>query len=87
MMYSYGGFIGMFLQFLLLLTISYIQLYLAKKQYNVGKENCTYIILLLTNILMFFYNSLNTTNVSWWLLINFIVLLKKPHIRWSIKNK
>ena len=82
LMYSYGGFIGLFIQYILLLIISYIQIRLLKNKYNEGKENCTYIILLLANVLMFFYNSLNTATISWWLLINFIALLKKPKIEW-----
>lgn len=80
LMYTYGGFVGMIFQYFILLIVSYIQIKLLKKINNEGKENCTYIILLLANILMFFYNSLNTTTVSWWLIINFISLLKKGKI-------
>ena len=79
-MYTYGGFIGMTLQYIVLIIISRIQIELVKN--NNGKENCTYIILLLANFLMFFYNSLSTTTVSWWLIINFVALLKKPKLKW-----
>ena len=84
-MYSYGGFIGMFLQFCVLLLVTYLQIKLTKLEVNKGRENTTYIILILSNMLMFFYNSLNTTMVSWWLIINFFVLLKRP-IRNSISK-
>ena len=77
-MYSYGGFLGMFLQFCVLLLVTYVQIKLARLEVNKGRENTTYIILILSNVLMFFYNSLNTTMVSWWLIINFFVLLKRP---------
>lgn len=82
LMYTYGGFLGLFVQYIILLIISYIQIRLLKRKYNEGKENCTYIILLLSNVLMFFYNSLNTATISWWLIINFVALLKKPRIKW-----
>ena len=82
LMYNYGGYLGMMIQFFILLFISYFQVTLTKKKYNSGKENCSYIILLLSNILMFFYNSLNTTTISWWLIVNFVALLKKTKIVW-----
>ena len=82
LMYTYGGFVGLFIQYILLFIISYIQIRMLKNKCNEGKENCTFIILLLANVLMFFYNSLNTATISWWLIINFVALLKKPKIKW-----
>lgn len=82
LMYTYGGFVGLFIQYILLFIISYIQIRMLKNKHNEGKENCTFIILLLANVLMFFYNSLNTATISWWLIINFVALLKKPKIKW-----
>lgn len=82
LMYNYGGFYGMFLQFFILMIVLYIQIIMLKKDYNKGKENGTYIILLLSSILMFFYNSLNTTTISLWLIVNFISLINKLKIKW-----
>ena len=72
----------MFLQFFILMIVLYIQIIMLKKDYNKGKENGTYIILLLSSILMFFYNSLNTTTISLWLIVNFISLINKLKIKW-----
>lgn len=82
LMYTYGGFFCMLLQYFVLITISFVLLIMLKRENNEGKANCTYIILLLANTLMFFYNSLNTTTISWWLIVNFVALLKKPKIKW-----
>ena len=86
LMYTYGGFLGMSIQYFVLLMVSYIQVMLLKDKRNEGKMNGTFIVLMLANVLMFFYNSLNTTTVSWWLIINFIALLKKPSINWRSKD-
>ena len=82
-MYIYGGIVGMYLQFFTLMTISYLQISLIKKDRNKGKGNGTYIILLIINTLMFFYNTLNTTTMSWWIIVNFFALMPKIKMKWS----
>lgn len=82
MMFRYGGYIGIWLEYIVLIIITLIQLSLLKKDYNKDKANGTFIILFIVNTLMFFYNTLNTTTMAWWMLVNFVALLPKIKIKW-----
>ena len=54
MMFRYGGYIGIWLEYIVLIIITLIQLSLLKKDYNKDKANGTFIILFIVNTLMFF---------------------------------